>query len=225
MLIPYNEIEQYRGDKLKPSLMEKKLYKLNTRIRGNLPSFSTKIEKDNLINNENENDNENESGDVYGSVSRSETKSEMFKTDLASNPTIDKWINDMKPHLSNSMLTSRKTYSLLNGIYKKFGDKKKIWNDDFNLIIENKVSNLISIIDLIKHLHAYQIKNTPIDVLDVYIKFLNTVGYPFTNVSSHAMKERMMQSLPSYLKPKKRKLNSVDNESADTAWVTLSSNQ
>ena len=217
MLLPYNEIEQHQRDKFKPSIAEKKLYKLNTRIRTNLPPFSIETEKD---ENENENENEDENKE---SVLKGEIKSKSFKTGLVSNPTIDKWIVDMKPHLSNSMLTSRKTYSLLNNIYKKFGDKEQIWDEDFNLIIKNKVSNLISIIDLIKHLHAYQIKNTPIEVLDVYIKFLNTVGYPLTNVSSHAMKERMMQLLPSYQKPKKRKFDLVDNEFADT-WLTLSSN-
>ena len=211
MLIPYDEIGQYGHNKLEPSTIEKKLYKVNTRIQKDLPSFLREQEKDNLINNEDENDE---------SISKNETRNKSSKTRLESNPTIDKWIDDMKPHLSNSMISSRKTYTLLNAIYKKFGSKEQIWDRNFNLIIKNKIFNLISIIDLIKHLHVYQIKNTPIEILDIYIKFLNTVGYPLTNVSSHAVKDRMMQLLPSYQKPKKRKLDLVDKEPADT-WFTL----
>ena len=107
---------------------------------------------------------------------------------------------------------------MLNAIFAKFGKDNKAWDKDFKLIVNDKVSHLASIIDLIKHLHIYQIKHTPTDVLDIYIRFLNTIGYPLTNVTNHAMKERMKQYFPSFKLAKKRKLS----DDSSNIWLTLS---
>ena len=214
MLIPYNDIEHGNED-MTPSLMEKKLYKVNTKIQANLPSAPAHHieEKDDDIDDKIRTTN----------IITSNIKKKNSKLNFPLNPIINEWIDEMKPHLSNAQLTSKKTFSLLNGIYAKFGKDKKPWNKDFNLIINEKISHLASIIDLIRHIHVYQIKHTPIEILDIYIKFLNTIGYPLTNVSSHAMKERMKHFIPSFQLPKKRKMSDEFlEESPNKTWLTLS---
>ena len=88
MLIPYNEmVHSHSGsEQLEPSLMEKKLYKVNTNIQANLPSqhVGDKI-KDTVESNE---------------TSSSESKT-AAKFELSRNPTINEWINELKPHLSD----------------------------------------------------------------------------------------------------------------------------
>ena len=200
MLIPYTEDRLNENLNSKSSL-EKKLYKINTNIQSKLPSIpSYYIEQQNEAK---------EAISVDG-------KKKISQLEIPKNPIINEWINEMKSHLSETQLMSKKTFSLLNNILLIYGKDKKPWTQDFKLVVDGKTSHLASIIDLIKHLHVYNIKHTPIEVLDIYIGFLNTIGYPLTNVSSTLMKERMKEYFPKLNIAKKRKLSNETHSNWST---------
>ena len=205
MLIPYNTEDRLNENLNSKSSLEKKLYKINTNIQSKLPSIPSYYIKQ-----------EDETKEVEDNK---DEKKKVSHLEVLRNPIINEWINEMKTHLSETQLMSRKTLSLLNNILLFYGKDKKPWNKDFKLVINGKISHLASIIDLIKHLHVYNIKHTPVEILDIYIGFLNGIGYPLTNVSSTLMKERMKEYFPKLNITKKRKLSS--NETP-TNWSTYS---